>query len=325
MSFASPGRLLLVVVPLALLVAYVLVQRSRRKYALRFTSVDLLASVAPRRPGWQRHISAALMLFAVLALVVGLAGPTRNVRVAARARHDHARDRHVGFDGRDRRRAQPARGGRSRGPHASSRSCRTGLKVGLLALRYQRPRRVARRHPITRPCSPRSTTSRSAAAPSTGDAIYQSLDAIAALPKDAERQARAGCRRRDERRCADDRPQRRVAGADRRVGDRGGQAGRRSRSTRSRSARRTARSRSRARSCRCRPTRRRWSRSRRAAAASRSRPRARTQLNSVYDQIRKSVGYDTVRRDMTAWFTGLGLVLLILTAGAALVWTQRIV
>jgi Ca-activated chloride channel family protein len=50
-----------------------------------------------------------------------------------------------------------------------------------------------------------------------------------------------------------------------------------------------------------------------------------SQLNSVYDQIRKSVGYDTVHRDLSAWFTGLGLVLLILTAGAALVWTQRIV
>jgi Ca-activated chloride channel family protein len=50
-----------------------------------------------------------------------------------------------------------------------------------------------------------------------------------------------------------------------------------------------------------------------------------SQLNSVYEQIRRSVGYDLVHRDMTAWFTGLGLVLLILTAGAALVWTQRIV
>ena len=82
MSFASPLRLLLIVVPLALLGAYIVVQRLRRKYALRFTSVDLLASVAPRRPGWQRHVSAALMLFALLALVVGLAGPTRKGRVA---------------------------------------------------------------------------------------------------------------------------------------------------------------------------------------------------------------------------------------------------
>ena len=49
------------------------------------------------------------------------------------------------------------------------------------------------------------------------------------------------------------------------------------------------------------------------------------QLTSVYEQIRKSVGYDTVRRDMATWFTGIGLVLMILTAGAALIWSQRLV
>ena len=82
MSFGSPWRLLLIVAPLILLVAYIVVQRTRRNYALRFTSVELLASVAPRRPGWQRHVSAVLMLIALLALVVGLARPSRSVRVA---------------------------------------------------------------------------------------------------------------------------------------------------------------------------------------------------------------------------------------------------
>ena len=48
------------------------------------------------------------------------------------------------------------------------------------------------------------------------------------------------------------------------------------------------------------------------------------QLNAVYDQIRRTVGYDTVRTDVTEWFTGLGLLLALLTAGAALVWLQRI-
>ena len=73
-----------------------------------------------------------------------------------------------------------------------------------------------------------------------------------------------------------------------------------------------------------RPTRRRWRRSRRAAAASRSRPRAATQLNSVYDQIRKSVGYDTVKLDLTMWFLALAFLARLLAATAGLVWMQRI-
>ena len=48
------------------------------------------------------------------------------------------------------------------------------------------------------------------------------------------------------------------------------------------------------------------------------------QLNAVYDQIRRTVGFDTVRADVTEWFTGLALLLAVLTAGAALVWMQRI-
>jgi Ca-activated chloride channel family protein len=49
-----------------------------------------------------------------------------------------------------------------------------------------------------------------------------------------------------------------------------------------------------------------------------------TELNAVYDQIRKVVGFDKVPTDLTEWFTGLGLLLAVLTAGAALVWMQRI-
>ena len=46
------------------------------------------------------------------------------------------------------------------------------------------------------------------------------------------------------------------------------------------------------------------------------------QLNSVYDQIRNSVGFDTVPRDLTGWFLALGLLTLFLASGAALVWSQ---
>lgn len=75
MSFASPWWLLaLALIPLAVL-AYVAAQRRRRQDALRFASLATLASVLPRSPGWRRHVPAALLLVALLALCVALARP----------------------------------------------------------------------------------------------------------------------------------------------------------------------------------------------------------------------------------------------------------
>lgn len=80
MSFGSPTRLLLLAAPVALLAAYLLLQQRRKSVAVRFSSVDLLASVAPKRPGWQRHLAPALLLFTLLMLTVGFAEPFRTVR-----------------------------------------------------------------------------------------------------------------------------------------------------------------------------------------------------------------------------------------------------
>jgi Ca-activated chloride channel homolog len=78
MSFREPLLLLgLALVPLAL-AAYVAAQRRRRRFAVRYTNVDVLASVAAR-VGWARHIPAALALLALAALVVALARPERTV------------------------------------------------------------------------------------------------------------------------------------------------------------------------------------------------------------------------------------------------------
>lgn len=76
MSFVDPLRLVLLAVVAAAIIAYVVLQARRGTYSLRFTNVDLLASVAPRRPGWRRHLPAALFVVAVAALVVAWAGPT---------------------------------------------------------------------------------------------------------------------------------------------------------------------------------------------------------------------------------------------------------
>jgi Ca-activated chloride channel homolog len=75
MSFQAPLLLAgLVLVPLAL-AAYVYAQRRRRRYAVRYTNVDLLAAAAGR--DWARHVPAALALIALAALIIALARPQR--------------------------------------------------------------------------------------------------------------------------------------------------------------------------------------------------------------------------------------------------------
>ena len=80
-SFLSPWRLLLLFVVVALGVTYALFQKRRSKYAVRFTNLALLESVAPNRPGWRRHIAAAVQLFALAALVLAFAQPVHDVKV----------------------------------------------------------------------------------------------------------------------------------------------------------------------------------------------------------------------------------------------------
>ena len=82
MTFLSGWRLVLLVAPAALLVAYVLVQRRRHSQVLRFTSVDLLDSVAPERSGWQRHVPAAALLVSLVVLTLAFAQPAMALRTA---------------------------------------------------------------------------------------------------------------------------------------------------------------------------------------------------------------------------------------------------
>ena len=55
MNFLAPQMLLgLLLVPVAI-GFYLWAQRRRSRYAVRFTNLDLLANLAPRRPSWRRH------------------------------------------------------------------------------------------------------------------------------------------------------------------------------------------------------------------------------------------------------------------------------
>lgn len=81
MSFLQPDRLWVLVVVVLLVVFYGFMQTRRKVYAARLASADLLDSVVPRRSGWRRHAASSVVLAALVVLSVGFAQPTRVVRV----------------------------------------------------------------------------------------------------------------------------------------------------------------------------------------------------------------------------------------------------
>ena len=81
MTFLSPLWLLALLPVAALALAYVVVQRRRHRYAVRFASLPMLERVVPRRPGWRRHVPAALVLVALTALGLAAARPELALRV----------------------------------------------------------------------------------------------------------------------------------------------------------------------------------------------------------------------------------------------------
>lgn len=81
MDYLEPARLWFLLGVAALTAAYVLMQRHRRQYAVRFTNLALLDQVAPKRPGWRRHAPALAFILALAALVLAFARPTHEGKV----------------------------------------------------------------------------------------------------------------------------------------------------------------------------------------------------------------------------------------------------
>jgi Ca-activated chloride channel homolog len=77
--FLEPMWLLLVPLVLLLAGAYVFMQFHRKTYAVRFTNVALLQSIAPKSPGWRRHVAATAFLLCLLILATGMAKPSTEV------------------------------------------------------------------------------------------------------------------------------------------------------------------------------------------------------------------------------------------------------
>ncbi len=184
MTLLSPLWLLLLV-PVALLaVTYLLVSRRRSAYAVRFTNLDLLDKVAPRGPGWRRHVPAALLLGMFVLLVVGFARPTAEVQVP--------RERAtimVAFDVSASMAATDVSPDRFTAARQAARQFVAGLpprfNLGLVAFASQASVAVPPsldRQAVLSALDRLSTTSGTA----IGEAVYSSLEAIAALDTEEE-------------------------------------------------------------------------------------------------------------------------------------------
>ncbi|SCL36881.1 Ca-activated chloride channel family protein [Micromonospora rhizosphaerae] len=78
--FLQPWWLLAVLPVLALAAAYVWRQLHRRAYAMRFTNVDLLRTLAPKGLGWRRHAAATAFLLCLLTLATAMARPAMDTK-----------------------------------------------------------------------------------------------------------------------------------------------------------------------------------------------------------------------------------------------------
>ncbi|MEV8507172.1 VWA domain-containing protein [Actinoplanes sp. NPDC051475] len=74
--FLQPWWLLTVLPVLLVLGVYVWRQFRRRHYAMKFTNVDLLRSLAPKGLGWRRHAAAGAFLLSLVALALAMARPS---------------------------------------------------------------------------------------------------------------------------------------------------------------------------------------------------------------------------------------------------------
>ena len=81
LEFVMPQRLWLLLAVVALAASYIALQARRSRYAVRFTNLALLDRVAPKRPGWRRHLPALLLLIALTGMVGAFAQPARMTRV----------------------------------------------------------------------------------------------------------------------------------------------------------------------------------------------------------------------------------------------------
>jgi Ca-activated chloride channel family protein len=80
-GFAHPWFFLFLLVVLGVAALYVVMQLARHRRMLRFANMELLETVAPKRPSRWRHLSAILLVLSLLMFTIAMAGPTHDVRI----------------------------------------------------------------------------------------------------------------------------------------------------------------------------------------------------------------------------------------------------
>jgi Ca-activated chloride channel family protein len=322
MTFMSADRLWLLAAPLLLLVAYLVVQRLRHRAVVRFTDVELLSSVAPRRSGWQRHLAAALLLLTLVLLTVGFARPAATTRTPQKsATIILALDTSASMAAND---VTPDRLSAAKNEAAAFvRGLPTGLKVGLIS--FDTTARVVVPATADRPSVLAGIAAlQTGAGTATADAIDLSLTAIRALPKAAngkpmpaaivlmsDGSPTIGRGGEAPQPAADE-----EAGAAK-------QAGVPIDTIAFGTAEGVVTIRGEQVPVPFDPVT--MARIAHESGGKSFTAKSATQLRSVYDQIGRAVGYVVHRHEVTAWFTGAALALGALAAAAALIWSQRLV
>jgi Ca-activated chloride channel homolog len=313
MNFLAPGRLWLLLAVVALLVGYVVVQRQRRHYAARFTNLELLASVAPKRPGWRRHVAAAALLGALVILVTAWARPTRPEQVPReRATVMLAIDTSTSMEATD---VEPSR---VEAAKASAASFADGMperfRLGLVAFDSDARQVVAptQDHGAVRNAIERLRLDNYTA---IGEGIFSSLDSLQDVPSRTSKRRLAHIVLMSDGDTNSGRSNESAAAAasGRRVpvttiafGTDDGTIGSGNDEYNVPVNRDALRD---------------------IADTTRGRfyeAQSAGELSAVYNDIGSSVGFRTEQREATAWFVGIGLVLVIAGAGASLIWTSRL-
>lgn len=175
-DFRSPQWLWLLLAVAALLALYLLLQWRRKRYVVRFSNVGLLGSIAPKRPGWRRHLAFTLMLLALASFTVAMGRPSTQVKVPRdRATVMMVIDVSLSMDARD---VAPTRlAAAQKAAKQFTRMLPKSINLGLVSFAGTATvdvRPTTNREAVTRSIG----NLRLASSTATGDAIFAALGAL---------------------------------------------------------------------------------------------------------------------------------------------------